>query len=94
MTTDRDKLISMRVPHTECNLIDRAASAAGKTRTAFVLDAARREAEDILKDRTQFHFSAPDWNRLIEVLDAPVSSTERRRVSRLLAESPMWDRHE
>lgn len=36
-------------------LIDRAAELAGKNRTGFVLDPARRAAEDTLLDRTRVH---------------------------------------
>jgi hypothetical protein len=39
-------------------LIDRAAKLAGKNRTDFVLDAARRAAEDTLLDRTRVYRSA------------------------------------
>ena len=43
---------NLRIKAEECGLIDRAAKALGKNRTDFVLDAARRAAEDALLDRT------------------------------------------
>ena len=91
-TPERDKMVSMRMPQHEWDLIDRAAAAAGKSRTAFVLDAAKRDAEDTLKERTQFTFTADEWVELTAALDAPVSNAERKTVARLLAEKPMWDR--
>jgi uncharacterized protein (DUF1778 family) len=91
-TKERDKMVSMRVPKSEWELIDRAAAACGKTRTSFVLDAAKRQAEDVLKDRTQFSFSAAEWKTLTAMLDAPVSASERKKVTRLLAEKPLWEK--
>ena len=41
----------LRIPPAERNLIDRAAESAGKTRTDFILEAARRAAEEALLDR-------------------------------------------
>jgi len=89
---ERDKMVSMRATSAEWNLIDRAAAAAGKSRTTFVLEAAKRQAEDSLKDRTAFTFAAKDWHGLAAVLDAPVSKAERAKVARLLAETPAWER--
>lgn len=87
-------MVSMRVPQAEWALIDRAATASGKSRTAFVLDAAKRQAEDVLKERTAFTFTADEWKELITALDAPVSASERTKVAKLLAEKPMWERGE
>ena len=51
---ERDQSVSMRAPHAEWSVIDRAAAAVGKTRTAFVLEAAKRQAAEVLKERTLF----------------------------------------
>ncbi len=48
------KLLNIRIKPQVRELIDRAAQVAGKNRTDFVLDAARRAAEDTLLDRTMF----------------------------------------
>ena len=52
-------------------LIGRAAEAAHKTITDFVLDAARREAEDVLRDRTQIVLSTEDFDAFTALLDDP-----------------------
>ena len=49
--------LNLRIKPEERGLIDRAAKTLGKTRTDFVLDAARRAAEDTLLDRTGFAVS-------------------------------------
>jgi uncharacterized protein (DUF1778 family) len=43
--------LKLRIRPEERSLIDRAAKTLGKNRTDFVLDAARRAAEDALLDR-------------------------------------------
>ena len=45
---------------------------------------------DILKERIRFTFTADEWHVLTDKLDAPISSGERRKVAKLLAETPMW----
>ena len=58
-------------------LIDRAAELAGKNRTDFVLDAARRAAEDTLLDRTVFAVSPKAYREFLSRLDAPPQPNER-----------------
>ena len=58
-------------------LIDRAAELAGKNRTDFVLDAARRAAEDTLLDRTVFTVSAKAYRQFLARLDAPPKPNKR-----------------
>ena len=43
--------INLRATHEQKTLIDHAASCLGKSRTEFMLDAARKEAERVLLDR-------------------------------------------
>lgn len=55
-------------PETD-RLVRRAAEAADRTLTDFVVDAAMLEAERLLADRTQFVLGAAQWERFIELLD-------------------------
>ena len=82
----------MRAPQAEWAMIDQAAAAVGKTRTAFVLDAANREAEDVLKERVSFTFNEAGWAEFTTALDAPIDALELEQVARLLAEKPNWVR--
>lgn len=43
--------INLRASHDQKALIDRAASCLGKSRTEFILDTTRKEAEQVLLDR-------------------------------------------
>lgn len=60
-------------------LIDRAARLAGKNRTDFVLEAARRAAEDALMDRTGFNVSPNAYAEFLKRLDAPLQPNDRPR---------------
>ena len=51
-TAPRRDTLNLRIKPADRGLIDRAATLTGKTRTDFVLEAARRAAEDALLDRT------------------------------------------
>jgi uncharacterized protein (DUF1778 family) len=58
-------------------LIDRAAELSGKNRTDFVLDAARRAAEDTLLDRTVLTVSPKAYRKFLALLDAPPRPNKR-----------------
>jgi uncharacterized protein (DUF1778 family) len=76
----RDTL-NLRVKPEVRRLIDRAADLVGKNRTDFVLDAARRAAEDALLDRTVFSLSAAAYTEFLTRLDAPPRPNARLRKS-------------
>jgi uncharacterized protein (DUF1778 family) len=78
--TKRDSL-NLRIKPAERGLIDRAAAATGKTRTDFVLDAARQAAEDVLLDRAVFVAEPAAYAEFLARLDAPPAPTERLRRS-------------
>lgn len=76
--TPRDTL-NLRIPPAERNLIDRAAEAAGKTRTAFILEAARRAAEEALLDRALMVVSPEAYDEFLKRLDRPAQPNDRLR---------------
>lgn len=85
-TPSRRETLNLRVPAVERNLIDRAAQSSGKTRTDFILDAARRAAEEALLDRTVLFASAGAYAKFVARLDAPPEPNERlRRTMRTVA---------
>jgi uncharacterized protein (DUF1778 family) len=71
--------LNLRIQPEMRGLIDRAAHLAGKNRTDFVLDAARRAAETTLLDRTIFGVSSKAYAEFIALLDAPPRPNERLR---------------
>ena len=76
----RDTL-NIRIKPEVRGLIDRAAKLAGKNRTDFVLDAARRAAEDAIPDRTIFAVSQKAYAAFLSRLDAPPKPNKRLRRS-------------
>jgi uncharacterized protein (DUF1778 family) len=74
--TKREAL-NLRIKPQVRELIDRAAELAGKNRTDFVLDAARRAAEDTLLDRTVFTVSRKAYSQFLALLDAQPEPNKR-----------------
>ena len=69
----RTKPVQLRIRKDISDLIDRAAGAYGKTRSDFMIDAARRAAEDALLDQTLMRVDLESFQRYLEVLDQPPS---------------------
>lgn len=84
----RRDTLNLRIPAAERNLIDRAALSAGKTRTAFILEAARRAAEEALLDRALLSVGTEAFEEFVARLDAPAQPNERLRHSMQVA--PPW----
>ena len=81
--------LNLRIKPKERGLIDRAAKSLGKNRTDFMLDAARRAAEEILLDRTIFTVSPKAYAEFLARLDAPPKPNERLR--RTMRTSAPWE---
>ena len=84
----RDTL-NLRINPEERGLIDRAATITGKTRTDFVLEAARRAAEEALLDRTMLMVSPEAYAAFLVRLDEPPSPNDRLR--RTMQTIPPWE---
>jgi uncharacterized protein (DUF1778 family) len=81
--------LNLRIKPEERGLIDRAARLAGKNRTDFVLEAARRAAEDTLLDRTVFTATPEGYAEFLARLDASPQPNERLR--RTMRTPAPWD---
>ena len=81
--------LNLRIKPDERGLIDRAAKLQGKTRTDFVLDAARRAAEDALVDRSLLLVSPEAYTAFLKRLDAPARPNARLR--RTMRTRAPWD---
>ena len=85
----RDTL-NLRIPAAARNLIDRAASSTGKTRTDFILDAARRAAEEALLDRALVSVTPEVYAEFLKRLDAPAQPNAQLRKT--MQTPPPWAR--
>jgi uncharacterized protein (DUF1778 family) len=88
-TVAKRDTLNLRIKPDERSLIDRAARSLGKNRTDFILDAARRAAEEALLDRTVLTVSPEAYAEFVARLDAPTQPNERLRRT-LQAPAP-WE---
>jgi uncharacterized protein (DUF1778 family) len=86
-TMQRDTL-NFRVKSEDRNLIDRAARLLGKSRTDFVLESARRAAQDALLDQTLFKVSPRIHAQFVARLDAPPAPNKKLR--RMMTTPAPW----
>lgn len=80
--------VNLRVRGEIRALIDRAAKANGKTRSEFMIDAARRAAEEALLDQTLVRVDQKTYDFFLKTLDRPPSGKGFKRLMR--ARSP-WE---
>ena len=86
----RRQTLNIRIKAEERGLIDRAARARGQNRTDFILEAARRAAEDALVDRTMISVSPEAYQDFLKRLDAkPRPNARLRKTMRTAAP---WDK--
>lgn len=82
--------LNIVVPATVRDLIDRAAKAAGMSRSEFIIAAAHREAEMVFLDRRLFTLEGKDFAAFKAALDRPPA--EDLSVRRLLETPGPWDK--
>ena len=74
------RAVNLRVREDIRNLIDRAAQSQGKSRSEFMIDAARRAAEDALLDQTLVRVDAETYAHFLSVLDQPPGGEGYKRL--------------
>lgn len=74
------KAVNLRMRDDIRSLIDRAAKAQGKSRSEFMIDAARRAAEDALLDQTLIRVDHADYERFVAILDSPPDAEKFARL--------------
>jgi uncharacterized protein (DUF1778 family) len=80
--------LNIRIKAEERSLIDRAARARGQNRTDFILEAARKAAEEALLDRTMITVSPKAYAEFLARLDAPPAPNDR--LVRTMRATPPW----
>jgi uncharacterized protein (DUF1778 family) len=89
-TRRRDVKFSLRASAQDKQLIDKAAKVVGQSTTDFMIDSARKRAEEVLLDQTFFKLNAERFEAFVAVLDnPPVPSNELRKL--LQSKSP-WEK--
>jgi uncharacterized protein (DUF1778 family) len=85
----RSAIVNLRLYSHARELIDRAAAATGKSRTEFMVEAARREAEAVLLDRCFFALDKKAHAEFAAALDKP--PVENPKLRRLLRSKSPWE---
>ncbi len=75
----RRETLNLRIKPTDRALIDRAAALQGKSRTDFLLDAARIAAQEALLDRALWRVGKEAFDAFAARLDAPPNPNDRLR---------------
>ena len=79
----------MRVEPSQHALLTKAAAVLNKDRSAFILDVACREAENVLLDQRLFYLEDDEFSSFEAALNAPLPDKEKLR-DLLTAASP-WE---
>lgn len=66
---DKPVAINMRVDSSKRNLIDMAATMLGRDRTSFILDAACRQAEEVILDKRMFFIESSAFDAFESALE-------------------------
>jgi uncharacterized protein (DUF1778 family) len=88
-TVNKDATINVRAQASQRDLIDRAATVAGKSRSEFMLESACEKARDIILDQIFFQLDSEQYEKFLEVLDRPCDGDQALR--NLLETKAPWD---
>jgi uncharacterized protein (DUF1778 family) len=88
-TIEKRATLNLRIKPEVRGLIDRAARARGKTRTDFILDAARLAAEETLLDQALILVNPQAHSEFLALLDRPPQPNARLRKT--LQTAAPWD---
>ena len=89
-TQNRAAPINIRARSTQRNLIDKAAAMLNKSRSDFMLEAACREAENVLLDQRLFLVDDNAYQAFEALIDAPVKDNPALR--KLLNDKAPWEK--
>jgi uncharacterized protein (DUF1778 family) len=81
-------VINVRASSEVRDLIDRAASVQGKTRTDFMLEASSDKAKQVLLDQTIFNLNEEQFCKFQEIMKTPIR--ENPALMKLLNSKAPW----
>jgi uncharacterized protein (DUF1778 family) len=81
--------LNLRIRPEVRSLIDHAAELAGKNRTDFILDAARKAAQETLLEQTRIQMNPKAYAAFLARLDAPPQPNARLKKS--LSTPAVWE---
>jgi len=90
-TESRNAPINLRAQPTQRQLIDKAASLMGKSRSDFMLEVACREAMDVLLDQRLFLLNEEQFQAFESALSTPLPADNQARIQKLLNKKAPWE---
>jgi len=86
----KDDVIQIRATAETKAILTRAASLRGQKLSEFMLESARRQAEDTILEQRVFYLSPKAHEAFLAMLDEPAQSVPELRA--LLTRPPVWER--
>ncbi|UCI08014.1 DUF1778 domain-containing protein [Mesorhizobium sp. B1-1-8] len=86
----KDDVIQIRASAGTKAILSRAASLRGQRLSEFMLDSARRQAEETILDQRAFFLDTDAHERFLNLLDTPNKPTEELRAR--MTRKPAWER--
>ena len=86
----KDDVIQIRASTETKALLSRAAALRGQKLSEFMLDSARRQAEDALLDQRVFALDAERYDAFLKLLGDP--RKPNAHLTELMSRKPPWDR--
>jgi uncharacterized protein (DUF1778 family) len=87
-TARKDDLIQIRASAETKAILNRAATLRGQKLSEFMLDSARRQAEETLLDQRTFFLDARAHEKLLALLDKPIMPSRELRAR--MNRKPSW----
>ena len=88
--TRKDDIIQIRASAETKAILNRAATLRGQKLSEFMLDSARRQAEETVLDQRSFFLSPKAHERFLAMLDTPAKPTKELRSR--MRRKPSWER--
>lgn len=88
--TRKDDVIQIRASAGTKSILSRAATLRGQKLSEFMLDSARRQAEETILDQRTFFLDAEAHDSFLKLLDAPAKPSDELRAR--LRRAPVWER--
>ncbi|MBZ9769539.1 DUF1778 domain-containing protein [Mesorhizobium sp. CA6] len=86
----KNDVIQIRASAETKAILNRAASLRGQKLSEFMLDSARRQAEETILDQRAFFLDADAHEKFLDLLDAPNQPSQELRAR--MTRKPAWER--
>jgi uncharacterized protein (DUF1778 family) len=86
----KDDVIQIRASAATKSILNRAALLRGQKLSEFMLDSARRQAEETILDQRTFFLEPDAHEQFLAMLDAPVKPSKQLRAR--MRRKPSWER--